>query len=63
MARTRPSHTIRRCFFHLGHDPSEQSDVARNHAEVLADIAREVERHRAALVPGKAQLDEIISRN
>lgn len=49
--------------FHLGHDPSEQSDVARNHPEVLADMAREVERHRAALLPGKAQLDEIISRN
>jgi hypothetical protein len=43
--------------YHLEHDPSERFDIAKEHPEVLADIAREVERHRAALVPGKPQLD------
>jgi arylsulfatase A-like enzyme len=45
--------------FHLGHDPSERYNVAAEHPEVLADLAREVERHRAGVVPGKPQLDEI----
>jgi arylsulfatase A-like enzyme len=44
--------------FHLGHDPSEQFSMATNHLEVLADIAREVERHRANLTVAKSQLDE-----
>jgi arylsulfatase A len=43
--------------YHLNHDPSERFDIAKDHPEVLADVAREVERHRAALVPGKLQLD------
>jgi arylsulfatase A len=45
--------------FHLGHDPAEQFNVAADHPEVLATIAREVERHRAGLTPGKCQLDGI----
>ena len=44
--------------FHLGHDPSERFDIATNHLEVLADIARAVERHRAQLTVAKSQLDE-----
>ena len=42
--------------FHLGHDPSEQRDVAADHLDVLRDIAQAVERHRAGLVPGEDQL-------
>jgi arylsulfatase A-like enzyme len=45
--------------YHLGHDPSEQYDVAKNYPHVLAEIAQELEQHRAALVPGKPQLDQI----
>ena len=41
--------------FHLPNDPGERFDVAAEHPEVLADIQREVERYRAALVPGKRQ--------
>jgi arylsulfatase A len=44
--------------FHLNHDPGEQFDVAKDHPEVLADIVKEVEKHKAALVPGKPQLEE-----
>ncbi|MBI3192355.1 MAG: sulfatase-like hydrolase/transferase, partial [Pedosphaera parvula] len=49
--------------YHLGHDPSEQFDVSKDHPEVLADIAREVARHQAKLVPGKPQLEEILPVN
>lgn len=43
--------------FHLGHDPSEKHNVAKDHPGVLADLAQELERHRRNLVPGKSQLD------
>jgi arylsulfatase A len=43
--------------YHLGEDPGEQQDVAAAHPEVLASIARAVERHRAALVAAPCQLD------
>jgi arylsulfatase A len=46
--------------FQLSHDPSEQFDVAKSHPEVLASIAREVERHRAEMVPGKPQLEAVM---
>jgi arylsulfatase A len=42
--------------YHLGHDPSEKHDVAQRHPEVIAEIRKEVERHRSALVPGADQL-------
>lgn len=45
--------------YHLARDPSEQFDVAKEHPEVLEDLAREVERHRAGLVPGESQLDGV----
>jgi arylsulfatase A-like enzyme len=41
--------------FHLGQDPGERIDVAKEHPEVLADIQREREKHREGLVPGKPQ--------
>jgi arylsulfatase A-like enzyme len=46
--------------YNLEEDPSERFDVAGRHPEALADIAREVERHRATLIPGKPQLEERI---
>jgi len=46
--------------YELGCDPSEQFDVAAQHPDVLADIAREVERHRATIQPVKNQLEEAI---
>jgi arylsulfatase A-like enzyme len=45
--------------FHLGHDPSEQRDIAAQHPDVLRDLAAEVERHRAGVTPGKNQLDGV----
>jgi arylsulfatase A len=47
--------------FDLGHDPGERFDVAPSHPDVLADIAREVERHRATVTPVKCQLEEAVA--
>ncbi|MBL8795819.1 MAG: acylphosphatase, partial [Planctomycetia bacterium] len=44
--------------FHLGHDPAEKFDVAKDHADVLADIAKEVATHKAGMKPGENQLDK-----
>ena len=48
---------------HLEHDPSEKYDVAKDHPDVIADIMKEVEKHRATLKPGKDQLAERIKTN
>jgi hypothetical protein len=44
--------------FDLGHDAGEQFDVAASCPDLLADIARVVERHRATIRPVKCQLEE-----
>jgi arylsulfatase A-like enzyme len=41
--------------FQLDNDPSERFDVAKDHPEVIADLRRELEKHRAKLVPGEPQ--------
>jgi arylsulfatase A-like enzyme len=46
--------------FNLAQDPSERFNVATNHPNVLADIAKAVEEHRARLLPAKSQLVEVI---
>lgn len=43
--------------FNLEQDPSENFNVAASYPEVLADIAREVAKHRASLVIADSQLD------
>ena len=46
--------------FDLGRDPSERFDIASDHPAVLADIAEEVQLHRATVTPVKSQLEETI---
>ncbi|HXX93750.1 MAG TPA: sulfatase [Planctomycetota bacterium] len=46
--------------FDLESDPGERFDVAREHPEVLAAIAREVDRHQSALTPAPSQLEATI---
>jgi arylsulfatase A-like enzyme len=48
--------------FNLEQDPSEQYEVGADHPEVIADIRKEIERHRAEMKPGKPQLEERIAR-
>jgi arylsulfatase A-like enzyme len=49
--------------YHLGHDPSEKYDIAKDHPETIADIMKEVENHRAALKPGEDQLAKRIKKS
>jgi arylsulfatase A-like enzyme len=42
--------------FHLGRDPSEKRNVAADHPEVLAEIQKAVEMHKAEVEPGTPQL-------
>jgi arylsulfatase A-like enzyme len=49
--------------YNLTHDPGESFDVAKDHSDVLAAIAKEVEKHRATLTPVKNQLEEIVKAN
>ena len=46
--------------FHLEHDPSEKYDVAEDNPDVIADIQRRVERHRANLKPVESELEKRI---
>jgi arylsulfatase A len=47
--------------FDLGHDPGERFDVAASHPDVLTDITKDVERHRATITPAKCQLEDAIA--
>ena len=47
--------------FHLEMDPSERFDVAAEHGDVIADLQREVEAHRAGLKPAPSQLIETVA--
>ncbi len=42
--------------YHLGHDPSEKYDLAKDHPDVIEEIREEVARHQAHLIKGKDQL-------
>ena len=49
--------------YHLGHDPSEKYDVAKDHPDVIEDIRKEIALHRANLTPGENQLAKRIKKN
>jgi arylsulfatase A-like enzyme len=49
--------------YHLGHDPSEKYDIARNYPEIIADIRKEAAMHLANLTPGENQLAKRIKRD
>ena len=48
--------------YHLGHDPSEKYDIAKDHPEVIRDIKKEVALHLANLTPGEDQLAKRIEK-
>jgi arylsulfatase A-like enzyme len=45
--------------YHLGHDPGERFDVAAEHPDVVAQIAKVVAQHRAEMRPAPSQLIEL----
>jgi len=48
--------------YHLGHDPGEKYDLAKDHPEVIAEICRIAEEHRRAMQPGECQLDRMLDK-
>jgi arylsulfatase A-like enzyme len=48
--------------FQLGADPGERFNVAGQHPDVVADIDREVQRHRATVQTAKDQLEETVAK-
>jgi arylsulfatase A-like enzyme len=46
--------------YHLDHDPSERFDVAKQRPEVIAEIRKLVEAHRATVQPVENQLEKLI---
>ncbi len=46
--------------FDLGSDPGESFDVAKDHPDILAEIAQAVERHKATVIPVKNQLEAVV---
>ena len=55
-----PKHHDPPLLYNLEEDPSERFDVAKENPEVLAGIVKEVEIHRASMIPGKQQLEDRI---
>ena len=43
--------------FHLGHDPSEKRDVAKQYPEVIAEIKKLAEQHKATVKAPPSQLE------
>lgn len=46
--------------YHLGADPSEKFDVAKDHADVIADIKKEMAAHQANMKPAENQLEKVL---
>jgi arylsulfatase A len=46
--------------YHLGHDPSETFDIARDHPEILMAMDQAREGHRKQMVPAKPQLEALL---
>lgn len=42
--------------YHLGHDPSEKHDVAKEHPEIIEEIKKLAEQHQAGIKPVENQL-------
>ena len=47
--------------FNLAEDAGEQRDIAARHPEIVADLQREVDRHRQNLVTGPPLFDDLIA--
>ena len=42
--------------FHLGHDPSEEYDIAKQHPDVIAAIRKRKSEHEASIEPVENEL-------
>ncbi len=44
--------------YHLGHDPSEEYDIAKDHPDIIAAIREVKTRHEASIEPVDNQLNK-----
>ncbi|MCR4414265.1 MAG: sulfatase [Thermoguttaceae bacterium] len=49
--------------YHLGHDPGEKFDIAKEHPEVVAQIRKIADEHLSGVTPGPCQLDKTIGKS
>jgi arylsulfatase A-like enzyme len=48
--------------FNLDHDPSEKYNINKKHPELIADLLKEVEAHKASIKPVENQLEKLIEK-
>jgi arylsulfatase A-like enzyme len=48
--------------YHLEHDTSERFDVAKDHPEVIADLLKDMDAHRATVKKAPSQLTEVVAQ-
>ncbi len=46
--------------FHLGRDPGEQRNVAKDHPDAIEEIRKALARHEAGMKPGANQIDAVL---
>ena len=44
--------------FHLGHDPAEKHDIAKDHPDIIKEITKLADEHRASVTPVENQLEK-----
>ncbi len=49
--------------FNIEHDPSEKYDVAAKHPDVIEDLKKEIEKHKATVKPVPSQLEIPLKKN
>ncbi len=43
--------------YNIENDPSEKNNVSKEHPEIIEEIEKEMEKHKATIIPAKSQLD------
>ena len=48
--------------YHLGRDPGEKTDVAKDHADIVAKLKDIAAKHREGVTPGEPQLEKLLPK-
>ncbi len=63
MRDTKKTHHDPPVLYHLGHDPSEKYNIAKDHPDVIEEIRTLVKQHQATIKPVEDQLAKRISKD